>query len=126
MSKEIPRQTFTVPAGATAEVIGDPISLNEGVYQGQLTLLKVVVPNFTAAATITIKLYDRNDLLKYTSSAISKNTGAAGSAVLLTTPVPLFYGEYFSVTPSIDPVSSGSVTIDAEYTPDARVTVRSV
>jgi hypothetical protein len=120
MAKVIPRISITVPIGAPAETrMSDPhqISGNVGVHQGILCTVKVVTPNWTSAATCLVKIYDRNGILLWTSAAIAKNSGAVGNITYVD--IPLVYGEYVTVTPSIDIVGGAAVvTIDMDYIPD--------
>ncbi len=122
MSKSIPRISITLPNGATAEVqqaLPARISENTGVYQGDITLIKVVTPNFTNSITTIIKIYDKNGFLKFTSSALAENSGTGGIPIWPTIPIPIEEREYVTATPSGDPgAGGGMVTIDIEYRPD--------
>lgn len=122
MSKPIPRISITLPNGAVAEVGGastTTISPNPGVHQGTICLLKVVTPNFTNPITTTIKIYDVNGAVKYTSAAFAENSGAGGYAIPVN--IPIYSKEYVTATPSGDPGAGGGiVTIDMEFIPDTR------
>jgi hypothetical protein len=122
MSRKIDRISITLPNGATAEVGGASttrISSNKGVHEGEITLLKVVTPNFTNTITTTIKIYDSNGALKYTSEALAENSGASGRVLYPPVPIPISEKEYVTATPSGDPGGTGGiVTIDMEYKPD--------
>lgn len=119
MAKAIPRISITFPNTLDAEVRqSDPhsISANAGVYQGILCSVKVVTPNFANPITTTIKLYDRNGILLWTSAALAENSTATGRVTYVD--IPLTYGEYFTGTPSGDPGANGTITIDCDYIPD--------
>lgn len=127
MSKSIPRISVTLPNGATAEVLSNPISMagNTGVYQGSIILLKVVTPNFTNAITVKVAIYDTNGVQKYLSDPLAENSGASGRAIYPPWPgIPIESGEYIGVTPSGDPGAGGGiVTVDMEYLPDAHMRI---
>ena len=120
MAKAIPRISIVLPDGAAAEVRQSSpasISANVGVCQGILCSVKVVTPDFTNVVTTTIKIYDRNGILLWTSAALTENSGAAGHVTYVD--IPLTYGEYVTATPSGDPgAGGGTVTIDMDYIPD--------
>jgi len=129
MSKLIPRISIVLPNGASAEVrqsAPTKISQNDGVYQGDITILKVVTPNFSTPRTTTIRIYDKNGHLKYASSAIANNsTAASGNGTIYpAVPIPICDGDYVSAEPSGDPGGTGgTVTIDMEYKPDVFITL---
>jgi len=120
MSQEIPTVSIVLPNGAAAEVGGSSttkISPNKGIYQGTICLVKVVTPDFTNAVTTTVRLYDRNGILKYQSAALAEASGASGFAIPVN--IPIHYGEYVTAQPSGDPgAGGGTVTIDMEFIPD--------
>lgn len=120
MAKIIPRISITLPNGAAAEVLQSSpaaISPNEGVYQGELCMVKVVTPNFTNTVTTIIRIYDRNGIKLWQSDPLPENSGAKGYAIPVD--VPLTYGEKVSAQPSGDPGGTGGiVTIDMDYIPD--------
>jgi hypothetical protein len=115
MARSILQQTIICPNAATAEVLGDAISPNLGVYGGLLCMVKVVTPNVNTI-TFIVKLYDRNDVLLWTSAALAENSGDTGYSIPVS--IPLTYGEYFSVTPSGNPGADAAVVINADYIPD--------
>jgi hypothetical protein len=122
MAKEIPRVSITMPNGATAEVRQSSpaeISNNDGVYQGIMCMIKIVVPTLVASPTLTVRFYDKNGILLWQSGALAKNSGAAGYAIPVS--LPICQREYFTAQPSIDPGATWLVTIDADYIPDVFV-----
>lgn len=121
MSKSITRQSITLTAAGVAEVLGSAISRNRGKYQGTICAIKVVTPNFTNAITVTVSIYDRNGVQKWSQSAIPEDSGASGHCYYPAWPgVPIEYGEYVGVLPSgAAGAGGGIVTIDMEYFPDA-------
>lgn len=117
MARAISQVSIVLPSGATAEVKGPAISPNKGIHSGLLALVKVVTPTFTNNITVTIKMYDRNGILLWTSAALAETSGTTGYALPVSIPINL--QEYFSATPSGDPGSGGgTVTINADYIPD--------
>lgn len=120
MAEHITRVSIVLPNAAT-DAVGSAttsyISRNYGVCRGTLTAIKVVTPNFTNAITTSIKLYDRNGILLYTSAALAETSTATGYYIPVS--IPLTHGEYFTATPSGDPgAGGGTVTIDADFVPD--------
>jgi hypothetical protein len=126
MAKNLDTLSVVVPNGSSSPVKSGLISQNSGVHNGLIELIKVNVPNFTAAITITLALYDTNGILKWSLAAIAKNAIATIipsvtlGAVTYPWKIPICGKEYWQVTPSGDPTGSGgTVVIDAEYSPDA-------
>ena len=122
MSKSIPRISVVCPNGGTTEVLSRTISLagNTGVYQGLICAIKIVTPNFTNTITVTVSIYDKNGIKKWTQASIAENSGATGTCYYPPWPgVPVESGEYIGVLPSGDPGGTGgTVTIDMEFIPD--------
>jgi hypothetical protein len=125
MAKQIPRISITLPNGAAAEVGGPTttkISGNIGVCQGNIAMVKVVTPNFTNPVTTTIRIYDRNGILLWTSAALAEASTATGYAIPVN--IPISEKEYVTAQPSGDPGAGGGVvTIDMDYIPDNFMTL---
>jgi len=120
MAKIIPRISIAFTSTGTAAVRQSSpasISANTGKCQGLLCSVKVVTPNFTNAATTTVRIHDRNGIELYESAALAEASGADG--YYLPVSIPITYGEYVTATPSIAVGSGGgTVTIDMDYIPD--------
>ncbi len=123
MAKQVPRITLSFDADDLTKTSGK-ISMNAGVYQGEILCLYVGIPNWTNNPTGILDVYNKDGINIFEQTGIVKSGGATH-----------YYTYYMNNRDIIAPLiqqetvkftldgaaggTGGSVTIDIVYRPDA-------
>lgn len=114
MARRVPLITLSFGAADTDKTSG-AISQNEGVHQGKLSHIKIVVPNFTNAVTATLQILDSDNDAIFSQALIAKNA----TTMIEEKSIPLVEKEKVKVTLTGAPGGTGGdVTVRLYYHPE--------
>ena len=126
------KTSITMSTTVFTEQKGNPWTNNPGVSQGTVAFITVVAPSLVAGGlTLTLKYYNQYGGLLYSSATagITINDNATTLFVPSGTGfngLPMWWGEYISLTASKQNTSAGPVVVYLSYTPDSSLQFRNL